>query len=129
MKHYNYNEPQHGNDQWDRESAGAKPLIHSFADAGNDFNSSEDVAKALKYGSGLRNSALTVANIEMKSKITGRTITLVNIFHWFEFYETKMKMQRYYDIEEGLERPYNKVKFQPSATLLHTISQHKSFKQ
>ena len=118
MKRYDYNEPQCGKNQCDRESAGTKSLIHSFADAGNDVNSSEDFAKALKYGSELRNSAVAVTNIETKSKITGTTIPLVKSFHSFEFHETQMKIWRYYDIGEGLERPYNKVKFEPSATLL-----------
>ena len=117
LKHYDYNEPQHGKDQCDGESAGAKSLICSFVDAGNDVSSSEDVAKALKYGSRLRNSAVAVANIETKSKITGLTVPLVKSFHSFEFHETQMKMWRYYDIGEGL-RPYDEVKFEPSAALL-----------
>ena len=72
----------------------------------------------LKYGSGLRNSALAIANIETESKIAGITISLVKSFHSFEFHETIMKMWRYYDIGEGLERPYNEVKSEPSARLL-----------
>ena len=55
--------------------------LFSFADAGNDFNSSEDVAEALKYISRLRNSDFAVANIETESKITGTTSPLVNSFH------------------------------------------------
>ena len=118
LKRYVYNEPQCGKYQHDRESAGAKSLIPSFVDAGNDVNSSEDVAKVLNYGSGLRNFAVAGANIEIKSKTTGITIPSVKSFCSFEFHETKMKIWRYFDIGEGLERPYNKVKFESSATLL-----------
>ena len=121
LKHYNYNEPQRGKDLCDGESAGAKSLICSFVDAGNDVNSYEDFGKVLKYGSRLGNYVTAVANIEMKSKITATTMPLVKSFHSFQFHETQMKMWRYYDNGEGLERPYNKVKFEPSATLLQSF--------
>ena len=39
----------------------------------------------LKYGSGLRNSALAIANIETESKIAGITISLVKNFPSFEW--------------------------------------------
>ena len=83
---------QCGKDQCVRESAGAKSFIHSFVDAGN-VSSSEDVPKALKYGKRLRNFAAVVANIEIKSKITGTAIPPVPSFHSFDLNIMKQKLK------------------------------------
>ena len=43
LKRYDYNEPSRGKDQCDREAAGAKCIIRSFVDAGNDLMTMEAI--------------------------------------------------------------------------------------
>ena len=52
----------------DRESAGTKSLIQSYVDVGHDLVSAEDVADALKYGSGVKHSAVLVVSIKKSHK-------------------------------------------------------------
>ena len=44
-KRYGYNEPCHGKDHYDHEAAGAKSLMRSYIDAGNDILTAEGVFK------------------------------------------------------------------------------------
>ena len=48
VKWYDYNEPCKGKDQCDRKSAGAKNLMRSYVDAGNDIITALGIATALK---------------------------------------------------------------------------------
>ena len=74
LKLYDYNEPVRGKDQRDIESAGAKSLIRSYVDTSHDLVSAVDIADALKCGSVLKNSAVSVVTIEKSTGITGTKI-------------------------------------------------------
>ena len=118
LKQYDYNEPACGKDQCDRESAGAKSLIQSYVDAGHDLVSAEDVADALKYGSGLKNSAVSVVSIEKSAARMGTKIQKIKSFHSFECNELHMKVWRYFNLGQGLVRPYNNADFVPAITVI-----------
>ena len=64
---YDYNEPSRGKDQCDRESAGAKCVIRSFVDAGNDLTTAEDIYTALHHGKGIQNADVAVVSIDSKA--------------------------------------------------------------
>ena len=53
LKWYDYNEPCKGKDQCDCKSAGAKNLMRSYVDAGNDIITALDIVTVLKHGNGL----------------------------------------------------------------------------
>ena len=67
LKRYDYNVSACGMDWCDRESAGAKLLIQSYADASHDLVSVEDVADALKYGSEVKNSSFSCEHRKLSS--------------------------------------------------------------
>jgi len=61
LARYDYNEPCRGKDQCDRESAGAKSVMRSYVDAGNDILTATDIFKALHYGTGLKNAKVILS--------------------------------------------------------------------
>ena len=50
---YDYNEPSRGKERCDRESAGAKSVIRSFVDDGNDLMTAEDIYTSLHHDKGI----------------------------------------------------------------------------
>ena len=79
---------------------------------------SADVTDALKYGSGLKDSAVSVVSIEKSTAITGTKIQMIKSFHSFKFNESLMKIWRYFNVGQGLVRPYNNVDFVPAITVI-----------
>ena len=109
LKRYDYNVSACGKDWCDRESAGAKLLIQSYADASHDLVSVEDVADDLKYGSELKNSTVSVVSIRNSAAIMGMKIQKIKSFHSFEFNELHMKIWQYFNVGQGLVRPSLKL--------------------
>ena len=103
LKRSDYNEPSRGKDQCDRESAGAKSVIRSFIDAGNDLTTAEDVYHALHYGRGIKNGDVAVVLIDSKASMLSGSTKIPNIsnYHSFQFFSTHMLMWRYYGIGPG----------------------------
>ena len=122
LKRYDYNEPCRGKDQCDREAAGEKSLICSFVDAGNDLVCAEDIYTALHYGHGLKNSAVGVATIKGKSKLSGTKIAKISQYHSFEFFHNYMTMWRYYAVGDGVKQEYSNVNFDLQMFLTHPYS-------
>ena len=72
---YDYNEPWKGKDQCDCKSAGAKSIMQSYVDAGNNIFSAVDVKEALQYGKGLKNTKVGVAEMDKENvSLEGGTI-------------------------------------------------------
>ena len=61
---YDFNEPCKGKDQCDRESAGAKSVMSSYVNNGNDIKNANDIHDALHYGNGIKNSKVCVIEID-----------------------------------------------------------------
>ena len=114
---YDYNEPCRGKDQCDRESSGAKSLINSFVESGNDLLQIDHVYQALHYGKGLSNSKVGVLEIDSSQSImSGQDISGINSYHSAEFNDDNMKLFRYYGIGAGKVIKYKDAKFVPSYT-------------
>ena len=92
---YDYNEPQCGKDQCDRESAAAKTIIRSYVDAGNNVISAEDVYQALHYGKGLKHAAVCVIKVENHELIDPK-IKGIQSYHSLEFKSHEMVFWKYY---------------------------------
>ena len=116
---YDYNEPCRGKDQCDRESSGAKSVINSYVESGNNLLTTTDVFNALHHGRGVSNAKVGILEIDSSQAImTGQDIVGVNSYHSVQFYEDKMKLFRYYGIGAGKTLMYSNVaKFQSSFTI------------
>ena len=117
---YDYNEPCRGKDQCDRESSGAKNLINSFVESGNNLLCAHDIYLALHYGRGMSNAKAGVIEIDSgKSTLSGQEISGINSYHSAEFFENEMKLYRYYGIGSGRSVKYAAAKFNPEYTVKH----------
>ena len=119
LARYDFNEPQCGKDQCDREAAAAKTIIRSFVDAKNDLVSAEDVHKALHYGKGLKNASVVVLEIE---DLKGKKIPGIQSYHSIEFKNKEMVFWRYHGIGKGIAHPYNSLKVISGATIVKPFS-------
>ena len=63
---------------------------------------SADVADTLKYGSGLKHSAVSVVSIKKSVAVMDTKIQKIKSFHPFEFNESHMKIWRYFNVGQGL---------------------------
>ena len=124
LKRYDYNEPCRGKDQCDRESAGAKCVMRSYVDAGNDLLTAEDVYQALHYGNGIRNAEVAVVAIDAKNSMLSCSspIPKISQYHSFEFHNDHMLMWRYFGIGEGKRWNYTGVIFQPAVQIILPFS-------
>ena len=120
---YDYNEPCRGNYQCDRESSGAKSLINSYVESGNDLLNTTDLFNALHYCKGVSNAKVGVIEIDSsQSTLEGQEIQSINSYHSAQFFEDHMKLYRYYEIGSGKVVLYNQAKFKPSYTIKTNFS-------
>ena len=68
---YDFNGPQKGKDQCDREAAPAKNQLRAYVEACNDIQSAEDIYDTLHYANGLTNSKVCVAEIDTDKQMSG----------------------------------------------------------
>ncbi|CAF1255298.1 unnamed protein product [Didymodactylos carnosus] len=89
---HDYNEPQRGKDQCDRESANLKNRIRTCMDDGHNVTSVEELFEAHMYMGGIRNSASSAVAInKTQQKMTGSTIKNISFYHSVEFEKTGMR--------------------------------------
>ena len=95
---YDCNKPSRGKDQCDRESAGAKSVIRSFVDAGNDPVTAEDIYTALHHGKEIQNADVAVVSKNSKASILPGQSPIQNKsnYHSFQFLPDYMMMWRYF---------------------------------
>ena len=118
---YDYNEPQCGKDQCDRESAAAKSILRSFVDAGNDLLSAEHVFTGLHYGKGMRNAAVSVIKVKTQDLRRDKVIGIQS-YHSVEFQEENMVFWKFYDIGEGEPHPYTNLDAMPVSEVILPFS-------
>ena len=89
---YDHNKPSHRKNQCDRESAGAKSVIRSFVDAGNDLMTAGDIYTALHHGKGIQNADVAVVSIDSRASILSGQSPIQNIsnYHSFQFFPDQM---------------------------------------
>ena len=107
LRHLDYNEPQKGKDQCDRDSAVARNVLRCFVDVGNDIVSAEAIHKALTM-SKMKNTKVSVVSFDKsKCSINADTIPNISIYHSMEFSDNGMKLWCYYGTESGVSQPYS----------------------
>ena len=67
---------------------------------------------------GYKTSAVSVVSIEKSAAIMGMKIQKIKSFHSFKFNESHMKIWQYFNVGQGLVRPYNNVHFVPAITVV-----------
>ena len=104
LKRYDYNEPCCGKDDCDRVSAGAKCVIKSYINAGNDLINVIDLHKALQYGNGVQNAKCGIIEIDSKKSRIQNAVRIANIssYHSVQFKENEMIFWRYFNIGKGI---------------------------
>ena len=104
LKRYDYNEPCCGKDDCDRVSAGAKCVVKSYVNAGNDLVNAADLHKALQYGKGVQNGKCGIIEIDSKkSEVKDAACTLnISNYHSILFKENEMVFWRYYNVGKGI---------------------------
>ena len=92
-----FKEPCKGKDQCDRESAGAKSVMSSFVNSGNNLMSATDMFNGLHYGKGIRNIQTCVLEIDLeKSSLEGSAIKDVSAYNSMHFMPDRMILRRNY---------------------------------
>ena len=107
LKRLDYNEPQKGKDQCDRDSALARNALRRYVDEGNDVASAEDIYKAL-LASPITNAKVSEVQFDKSLfGVNGDSIQKISYYHSFEFTEAGIKVWRYYGIGAGILVPYS----------------------
>ena len=98
LRQLDYNEPQKGKDQCDRESAVARSMMGCFVDEGNYILTAEDIYKAL-VNSKMKNTIVFVVSFQKNEcEVDGDKIVNISNYHSIEFIREGMKLWQYYGI-------------------------------
>ena len=85
LRQLDYNKPQKGKDQCDRESAVARNMMRCFVDEGNDILTAEDIYKAL-VNSKIKNTKVSVVSFQKNEcEVNGDKIVNISNYHSTEF--------------------------------------------
>ena len=106
LRQLDYNEPQKGKGQCDRESAVARNMMGCFVDEGNYILTAEDIYKAL-VNSKMKNTKVSVASFQ---KNECDKIVNISNYHSTEFTREGMKLWRHYEIGSGNFQLFSKNK-------------------
>ena len=98
LQQLDYNEPQKGKDQCDRESAVARSMMGCFVDEGNYILTAEDIYKVL-VNSKMKNTIVFVVSFQKNEcEVDGYKIVNISNYHSIEFIREGMKLWQYYGI-------------------------------
>ena len=101
-----YDEPQKGKDQCDREAALAHNAIRKYVDEGNNLISANDIRKAL-CTSNLINTKVSVVSFN-KGLLTGTKIDKISSYHSYEISESNsITAWRYYNLGQGVKTKFD----------------------
>lgn len=123
---HDFNEPQCGKDQADRESAVARKLMRAYVDAGNDLLDASDVKSAIEYQGGVPNAKVSVIEIDKsRTEVTNVKIPNSQSIHSVRFYNDHMVVWNYYGIGPGKRVGYydNDFSIVPAVTVLEPFEQ------
>lgn len=123
LKSHDFNEPQKGKDQADRESAIAKKYMTAYLDSGNNLVTPEDVKKGILYKGGVKHSKVAIIEVNKENasfqfcKIEG-----ISTYHSVSFSENVMTFWQYYGIGMGKKIEYKNCKFTSGAVVIDAFS-------
>lgn len=123
LHRHDYNEPQKGKDQADRESAIAKKYMNRFVNSGKDVISAEDIKSAILFHGGPDNVKVSVAEIDKtECSLEQSKIPNIQSFHSIEFEDNGMRFWQYFDVGEGQFIPYSELTFHSGLKVISAFS-------
>ena len=130
LKRHDFNEPQCGKDQCDRESAIARKLMRACVDGGNNILNANDIKSAILYKSGVPNSKVSVIEIDKSvSSTTSVKIANSQSIHSTEFSDNHMTVWHYYQIGSGKRVEYSEVEFASGVEIVSPFVSNKNANQ
>ena len=119
LKRHDYNEPQRGKDQCDRESATAQHQRSAYINAGHDIQTASDVKNSLCYMGGVKNAKFSVVSInDTINHINAQIIDNISNYHSVELKDKIMKFWNFFDIGEGRDVAMKDVDFSSGLEVL-----------
>ena len=119
LKRYDYNEPQKGKDQADRESAVAKRYINAYVHSGNNCRSAEAIKQGIQYMGRPKDSKVSVIEIDkLKSNIDESRIKGIQSFHSVLYESEGMTFWHYFNCGEGKFIQYSDLQFQSGVNVI-----------
>ena len=107
LKRLDYDEPQKGKDQCDRDSALVWDALQRYFYEGTDVTSSGDIFRAL-LAYPINNTKVSEVQFDKSLfKVNGDSIQKISYYHSFEFTEAGMKVWRCYGIGAEILVPYS----------------------
>lgn len=124
LDRYDYNEPQKGKDQADRESAICKSYIKAYVDSGNDCTSAEDVASGIKFRGGPANTKVSIIEIDkQQTKLTQSKIINIQSYHSIKYTEKGMTFWQYFDTGVGKFVEYSGLEFTSGVNVIKSFDE------
>ena len=121
---HDYNEPQKGKDQADRDSAVAKRYLNAYVHSGNDCLSAIDIKKGILHQGGPKNTKVSVVEIDKsKCEITHSKIKDIQSFHSVRFHRQGMIFWRYFDCGAGRYEPFHNLEFASGLSVVSEFSE------
>jgi hypothetical protein len=109
---YDYNEPQRGKDQADRDSAVAKRFLSAYIHSGNNCLSAEDIKKGILHLGGPKNASVSVAEIDKTNcQMSHSTIPNIQSFHSVLYHKLGMVFWQYFECGAGKFQSYQDLTF------------------
>ena len=124
LKRVDFNEPQRGKDQADRDIAVAKSCIRAFGDRGGNLTNAKTIKEALdsSFGS-LSGSKTSVLIIDTeKSQLSNVKIKDITKYHSVAFSHDSARFWQYFDIGHGRQVKIPECKFVSVSTVVQPFS-------
>ena len=102
LKYTEFNEPQKGKEQCDRDAAVIKHHIKSYWHSGHDISNSLENFDAVLHGRGVRNVKPSIIEINTTYSDLDKVILPdIQSYHSFEFHSEEVAFRKYHKIGEG----------------------------
>ena len=102
IKH-DFNEPQKGKDQCDRQSAVAQHCRTVYINAGHNIQTVEDIENSLLYTNGVKNAKVSIVEINSSvNEIKSQKTDNISNYHSAEFEDNKICFWNYYSVGKGI---------------------------
>ena len=109
---HDYNEPQCGKDQADRDSAVAKKFLNAYIHSGNDCSSANDIQKGILHNGGSNNLTVSVAETDkLASQMSQSKIRNIHSYHSVSFNERCVTFWQYFQCGNGKNVDYSELTF------------------
>lgn len=120
---HDYNEPQRGKDQADRESAVAKMYIKSYLCEGHNIASAKDVYDALVYKGRMKNAKASIIEVNKQSSfITDVKIADIQSYHSVKYEDSGMTFWKYFEIGNGKKIPYSNLDYKCKYNIIQSFN-------